>query len=107
MINTLLSPLIKAFLHTEYCYCQYYSIDITLDILGYTLDILGLDILGLDILGLDILGLDILGLDILGYTRASRGDPYILLMADPTVDMDTSRGMITSPALPSISFPNV
>ena len=65
-LNTLLSPLIKAFLHTEYCYCQYYSIDITLDILGYTLDILGLDILGLDILGLDILGLDILGLDILG-----------------------------------------
>ena len=61
MINTLLSPLIKAFLHTEYCYCQYYPIDITLDILGYTLDILGLDILGLDILGLDILGLDILG----------------------------------------------
>ena len=60
-LNTLLSPLIKAFLHTEYCYCQYYSIDITLDILGYTLDILGLDILGLDILGLDILGLDILG----------------------------------------------
>ena len=55
-LNTLLSPLIKAFLHTEYCYCQYYSIDITLDILGYTLDILGLDILGLDILGLDILG---------------------------------------------------
>ena len=47
-----------------FCYCQYYSIDITLDILGYTLDILGLDILGLDILGLDILGLDILG-----YTR--------------------------------------
>ena len=46
-----------------FCYCQYYSIDITL---GYTLDILGLDILGLDILGLDILGLDILGLDILG-----------------------------------------
>ena len=35
--------------------------DITLDILGYTLDILGLDILGLDILELDILGLDILG----------------------------------------------
>ena len=60
-LNTLLSPLIKAFLHTEYCYCQYYSIDIILDILGYTLDILGLDILGLDILGLDILGLDILG----------------------------------------------
>ena len=64
--NIMLSPLIKVFLHTEYCYCQYYSIDITLDILGYTLDILGLDILGLDILGLDILGLDILG-----YTRYS------------------------------------
>ena len=66
-LNTLLSPLIKAFLHTEYCYCQYYSIDITLDILG------------LDILGLDILGLDILGLDILGYT------PYIHVDAKPFV----------------------
>ena len=43
----------------------------------------------------------------LAATSASRGDPYILLIADPTVDMDTSRGMITSPALPSISFPNV
>ena len=53
-LNTLLSPLIKAFLHTEYCYCQYYSIDITLDILG--LDILGLDILGLDILGYTLKG---------------------------------------------------
>ena len=87
MINTLLSPLIKAFLHTEYCYCQYYSIDITLDILGYTLDILGLDILGLDILGLDILGLDILG-----YTRLS----------SPSNTLSTSDSVQILPALMNV-----
>ena len=63
---------------------------------------------GIGVLNLSCIQLSTSGIDpSLAATSSSRGDPYMLPMAPPIVDMDTSRGSITSPALPSSDSPNV